>query len=211
MNTTPLAAGALGAGLMYFLDPDRGRRRRRYVRDKSMHMGATARKALGVATRDLRNRTKGTVAGLRSSFTYDAATDQQLEARIRTRLGRTASRPRLISVSVVDGVATVDGAVLKTEAAEVRRAIASTSGVQSVVDRLEPCDDFGRLSTMPEEPRHARPGLKWTPAARLLAGIAGSALATHGLRRRGLLGATTGAIGLGVIMLSTRASGRNGG
>jgi len=62
-QATALLAGAgLGAGLMYFLDPDRGRSRRTWLRDKAIHAAHEAEDAACVVGRDLRNRSQGLVA-----------------------------------------------------------------------------------------------------------------------------------------------------
>jgi hypothetical protein len=49
----------LGAGLMYLLDPERGRRRRALMRDKLMSASNSASDALGAKARDLSNRARG--------------------------------------------------------------------------------------------------------------------------------------------------------
>ena len=51
-----------GAALMYFLDPDRGGRRRALVRDKAVGLTNDARKALNAASEDLSNRAYGVYA-----------------------------------------------------------------------------------------------------------------------------------------------------
>lgn len=49
----------LGAGLMYVLDPDRGRRRRAQLRDRTTHAVGEALDTLGKSGRDIRNRARG--------------------------------------------------------------------------------------------------------------------------------------------------------
>src|SRR5688500_2164523 len=49
----------LGAALMYFLDPERGTRRRHLVRDQVVHAGRVAGDALDTTGRDLRDRAQG--------------------------------------------------------------------------------------------------------------------------------------------------------
>src|SRR5437763_1811711 len=58
-----LAGAGLGAGLMYALDPQTGRRRRALARDQAVHLAHEARDAAGVVGRDLRNRAQGLAAG----------------------------------------------------------------------------------------------------------------------------------------------------
>jgi hypothetical protein len=59
----PVLGGiGMGAGLMYILDPDRGRNRRAVARDKMMSAVNRTGKAIGSKTSNLMNRTKGVVA-----------------------------------------------------------------------------------------------------------------------------------------------------
>lgn len=50
---------ALGAGLMYIMDPQSGRRRRALVRDKAVHYAHEASDAVSSKGKDLRNRATG--------------------------------------------------------------------------------------------------------------------------------------------------------
>jgi hypothetical protein len=61
MNTTLAVLGGLGAGAaaMYFLDPDRGTRRRALVRDKAVGLTNDAKQAITGKAKDLRNRASG--------------------------------------------------------------------------------------------------------------------------------------------------------
>lgn len=52
----------LGAGLMYFFDPERGRRRRALVRDQMAHGTRITRDAAGATSRDMAHRASGTVS-----------------------------------------------------------------------------------------------------------------------------------------------------
>lgn len=53
---------AIGAGIMYLLDPDGGRRRRALVRDQLVSAGHKASDAVGATSRDMTNRARGVVA-----------------------------------------------------------------------------------------------------------------------------------------------------
>ena len=63
-----LGGAALGAGLMYILDPDRGRSRRAYTRDKVVSAVNKTGKAIGSKSRDLKNRAHGIVTETGSLF-----------------------------------------------------------------------------------------------------------------------------------------------
>jgi gas vesicle protein len=56
-------AAAIGAGVgalaMFIFDPDSGRRRRAYARDRLSHYGREATDAVQSTARDLRNRAQG--------------------------------------------------------------------------------------------------------------------------------------------------------
>jgi hypothetical protein len=58
----------VGAGLMYFLDPHAGRRRRALMRDQVTHSVHATRDALDSRGRDLRNRATGISARVRRLF-----------------------------------------------------------------------------------------------------------------------------------------------
>ena len=56
-----LTGVGVGAGLMYILDPDRGRRRRALARDKATSTWNRSEKYVGTMSRDLANRSRGLV------------------------------------------------------------------------------------------------------------------------------------------------------
>jgi hypothetical protein len=60
---TLVAGAGLGAGLMYLLDPQAGRRRRALVRDKAVSLAREVEDAAGVVTQDMKNRAQGLAAG----------------------------------------------------------------------------------------------------------------------------------------------------
>jgi len=52
----------VGGGLMYFLDPDRGSRRRALVKDKTVSTVHDVKDAIGGAACDVKNRATGIAA-----------------------------------------------------------------------------------------------------------------------------------------------------
>jgi hypothetical protein len=62
-----LAGVGTGAALMYFLDPDRGGRRRALLMDQAVSIGNDAREAFDATTEDLSNRAYGLYAETRKA------------------------------------------------------------------------------------------------------------------------------------------------
>ena len=207
--------GAFGAGVavMYFLDPGRGARRRALVRDKVVHGLHKGADAAETTARDLRNRAHGLAAEVRARFDHDdGADDDVLVARVRAEMGRVVSHPSSIIVTATDGRVTVSGPILADEAGPLLACARGVRGVTDVVDRL---DVHERAENVPGlqggVTRRAR-GFElrqenWTPAARLLVGAVGGALALGGARRRDLLGAAMSLTGLALLSRSATNAG----
>lgn len=127
-------AVACGAAAMYFLDPAAGRRRRAYVRDKTV---ATRRDAVAYAnarTRYAAGQARGVVAGLRAYLKDDETDDVRLAERVRAALGRLVSRPRAVEVSVDCGHVRLTGHVPDAERHAAVKGVADVRGVRAVVD-----------------------------------------------------------------------------
>ncbi|MBX6311440.1 MAG: CsbD family protein [Isosphaeraceae bacterium] len=199
-----LALVGLGAGLMYYLDPDRGRRRRALVRDQLIHALHELDDAVEVTMRDFTNRARGFAAKIGSQFTRDDAPDEVLVERVRAKLGRVVSHPHSIEVKAHDGRVMLSGPVLAHEVDDLLEAVASVRGVIDVEDRLEVHKQPGDVPGL--QGGRPRPGIRpelqqinWSPTARLLVGTAGTALLAAGARRRGMARLALGTLGAGLL------------
>src|SRR5262245_15746868 len=103
--------GAGGAG-MYFLDPERGGRRRSLVRDQLVRWSGETSDAAGTAARDLANRTRGAAEEVRRAMRREAPSDETIAERVRARMGTSVSHPRAIAVRVQQGIVSLRGPVL---------------------------------------------------------------------------------------------------
>jgi uncharacterized membrane protein len=202
-----LGALGLGAALMYFLDPSRGRRRRALVRDQVRHAVRKGEHGMEATVNDLTNRAHGLAAEARNRFREDDPTDDVLVARVRSELGRVCSHPRAVIVTALDGVVTLSGPVLEHEVDNVVAAARSARGVTSVENRLEVHEEPGNVPSL--QGGATRTGTRmellqehWTPAARLLVGTGGAALAGYGLSRRDMPGQLMGLLGAAALARS---------
>jgi osmotically-inducible protein OsmY/gas vesicle protein len=128
----------LGAGLMYLLDPQRGRARRAQIIDQaSSIIGRTAHTFRQIG-RDLGNRARGYAHEARATFeTEDAVSAEQLLQRIRSEIGHACSHASAIQVMTDNqGRVTLHGKVLASEADKVLSTIKRVSGVNEVVNLL---------------------------------------------------------------------------
>jgi osmotically-inducible protein OsmY len=125
-----------GAGVMYLLDPDRGRRRRALVRDRAARARHKVGDGLDGTVRDLGNRVKGTAAALRSRFRRESVDDAILHDRVRSAMGRAVTHPAAIEANVSDGRVTLRGVVLERELDDLLRTVRRVRGVTEVVNEL---------------------------------------------------------------------------
>lgn len=132
-----LAGAAIGAGLMFLLDPDRGTRRRALARDRILSAGRQAGDDLGARARHLRNRARGLVAVARSRTQAHAENDDALAERVRAELGRVVTQPGGVVVMVEDGVVTLSGQVPAGEREDLIAMTRWVRGVRDLEDRLE--------------------------------------------------------------------------
>jgi uncharacterized membrane protein len=197
-----IAGAAVGAGLMYFADPRMGRRRRALVGDQLMHAQRMLNRSARKTSRDLSNRTRGLMAQMRTSLKSDEVSDEVLLGRVRAELGFLVGHPSAIEVTAERGHVTLNGPVLASEVKRLLKGVSSVRGVTSVANQLEvhkQPENVPGLQGGPPRPVTGRQfelmQTYWSPAARLLAGSAGAALAMWGARSRGVCGPVLGLSG----------------
>ena len=209
MNKALLFGAGLGLGTatMYLLDPDRGKRRRAFVRDKFALATRKTGDCIEVTTRDVQNRTRGLMAAIQSRLSSEQPDDTVLVDRVRSKLGRIVSHPSAIKVTAQNGNVTLSGPILANEVPHLLSCVKWTRGVQDINNNLEVherSENHPALQGGRERPAYRFEFLQenWSPTARLLAGAAGASLAVYGGMHRNALGAGLGAAGL---LLTTRA------
>jgi uncharacterized membrane protein/osmotically-inducible protein OsmY len=194
----------VGVGLMYFLDPERGRRRRALIRDRLAHSAHISTEAMGATGRDVMHRATGAVSRVRGTFQRGPADDVVLIERVRAKLGRLVSHPHAIEVDAVDGVVTLRGPILQAEVPRLLSDVEHVRGVREVVNALDEHKEAGDVPSLQGggTPPDIHPDIwqrEWSPTTRLLVGSAGTALAGYGASRRDLPGTLLAASGLGLL------------
>src|SRR5258705_7323871 len=140
---TYCTALGIGSGVMYLLDPDRGKRRRALLRDKCVSATRKTREAIEISARDLRNRARGIATSIQSRFTSNETDDAVLVERVRSKLGRVVSHPHAIGVAVADGNVTLNGPILEGEVDRLLTCMKRIQGVREVVNKLEVHEEAG--------------------------------------------------------------------
>lgn len=209
----PVLGGlGLGAGLMFILDPNRGNRRRALLRDKTSRVFNRTGSAIGSTARGFSHRARGLAAKAGSSFRRDEVSDEVLVERVRSKMGHIVSHPHAINVDCDAGRVTLSGPILSSEAEKLIKQVSRLRGVKEIEDRLERHDTAGEIPALQggRQRRGERSELmqsNWSPAARVLTGVAGSALLAWGIDRRGLSGTALGALGSGLLARSITNAG----
>src|SRR5258706_1612198 len=215
------AALGLGAGLMYYLDPNVGRRRRAQLKDAATSALHEGDHFLEAATRDLNNRAHGILAETQAALRTETVSDEVLAERVRAGLGRLVTHPHSINVTVHDARVTISGPILFTEVKPLINAVWAIRGVSEVVDRLEPHEAETESPML--QGASMKPGRKaellqsnWAPGPRLMACLAGCGLAAYRARKSGPAAKLIGTAGLGLLARGltnaeiNRLLGRNG-
>jgi uncharacterized membrane protein len=186
--TSKLSAALAGAGLMYFLDPDRGHPRRTKLANAAVHLRRRERELVDKAIRDARHRVRGVAERAKHRRDRDIS-DEVLDGRVHALLGRTVSHPRAIELSVNGACVSLHGDILEREADAALAAVREIAGVREVVDELSRHEAAGTIPMLQGEGHlsHTRGGA-WTPALQVGAIGAGTLMAMVGLARRGVIG-----------------------
>ena len=198
-----LAFGAglgVGTGLMFLLDPDRGKRRRALLRDKCVWAARKTGEGFGVTARDLRNRTQGLMTEVQSRFSSEPIDDSVLVDRVRAKLGRIVSHPRAINVNSQNGRVVLSGPILTAEVPELLACVNRVHGVNELINQLEPHDEPGNHPAL--QGGRERMGERfelfqntWSPTTRFLVGAgvgaAGLLLLKRGVSNSGHRNLTT--------------------
>jgi hypothetical protein len=199
---------AVGAVAMYFLDPDKGRRRRALARDQINRIGCDIADLAHDATRDTTNRLQGVRARVDRRINGEAAVDElRLIERVRAALGRVVAHPHAVQVGAMRGTIQLSGPVLTHE---VPVLLATVRGVPGVTD-VENHFDVHTRADIPalQGQRRQRRGQTYPmPAVRLSALVSGGVLALYALRRDGIV--RLAAIGAGLALANRALYGMQG-
>ena len=169
-----ILGAALGGAAMYFFDPDRGRRRRALVRDKTVSATHCAKDFVDAGTRDLKNRGSALTGRVKSALIRRPASDQVLAERVRAAMGHHVAHPGAIDIYAAGGKVTLSGSILAHEHDQLVEAISAVHGVTDIIDQLsvyETADGISELQggRIPRE-RSAISPRTWSPGTQLLAG-----------------------------------------
>jgi len=212
---TLLASIGLGAGLMYFLDPQHGPRRRAMVRDKANRFVNNIDVSIDKALEDTRNRARGVLSEMTAKLSDQGAPDWILEERVRSNLGRTARHARAVTVTADGGRIYLSGPVLREDEDAIVKSALRTRGVHGVENQLQIFDSAKDIPALQGELSPRRSAVpewqqrNWSPATRLLSSVGGSLLTLYGLTRKGVAKPVLSTAGLvltarGVTNLDTR-------
>jgi len=140
------AAGvAVGAGLMFMFDPDRGNRRRALVRDQVVHLGHEVDDAAHEIRQEVRDRGRGMIHEARARLREEHVDDEVLVERVRAKLGRVVSNPGAIDVEAENGRVRLSGPVLESELKGLLKGVESVRGVRNIEHRLTPRESIPGL------------------------------------------------------------------
>jgi len=188
-----LLGALIGAGVMYLLDPDGGRRRRALLRDQLVSAGHKTSDAVGATSRDVTNRARGVVAELRGRLRRGHVGDDVLRERVRARIGSVVGHAGALETHVSDGRVTLRGPVLSEELERLLRRVRGVRGVEEVLSELEVHESPGTVPALQGRPRPIRAGevfdllpTGWLPTSRLMGMAAALAVAGLAIGRRQL-------------------------
>lgn len=199
MKLTSLIEGvALGAVGMFFLDPDRGGRRRALLRDQAIHQGNKKRRAVQVMARDFVNRSKGLRYQIQSKVKQRDVPDELLVERARAEIGHVVSHSSSVEVTCENGLLLLSGPILATELDACLRQMQMIPGVVQVLNNLDVYSDPAHISAL--QGGVSKPAAtRWTPAMCLVMGLTGVFCAVYGRSRKGIVGTAMQVGGMGIL------------
>jgi osmotically-inducible protein OsmY len=143
-----LAGGAaLGAALMYLLDPKNGRRRRSLAVDKTGKWAREGGGKVAAAGRHVSNRSVGVFREMRGKLGGDRPDDRVLAERVRAQAGHALPPSAELDVEAHRGRVTLRGRVPASELDAVLGLVRSVPGVETVDNRLRVSPELAPVAT----------------------------------------------------------------
>jgi osmotically-inducible protein OsmY len=143
----------LGAVLMYFFDPDRGKRRRELCRDKVEEAGNKVGGYADKVSRDVRNRASEIVADTKSLFAHEDLTDEDLVDRVRSKLGHHPIDSDAVDIQATKGAVILSGSVTASESLKLLKAARRVRGVSRVENQLRVLPDKANAPDLQASPQ----------------------------------------------------------
>jgi len=153
IRSRPRAAGSggtvhalllgIGAGiaLMFFLDPDNGRRRRAVVQEKSTHFARQTAHQRDVLARRALGHIRGAMAYIRQQVQPEPPVeDTILLERVRAAMGHVVRDPHGLDIRVRCGTVILKGPASAAQIGELVECARRVRGVREVDNRLSPSD-----------------------------------------------------------------------
>jgi uncharacterized membrane protein len=182
----------------YFLNRENGRERRARAARGAERLAKAIAEGAALGVRDGQHRLVGITKQAWFAFRHEHLEDRVLVERIRSRMGRIVSHPHKIHVASDEGVITLWGQASQDEAFKLARTVAAMRGVRELQDHLEICEPEPARETDTLRKARLATRLNWSPWQRLVATVAGTAIAAYGWRRRDKLGFCLSVLGAGV-------------
>jgi hypothetical protein len=200
-----MAGVAIGAGMMFLLDPRQSGARLARIRDKSVRAVHELEHASSIGARDLEHRAEGFMARLRGGDRH-VADGHVLEERVRAVLGRHCSHPSAITVIAKgDGLVELKGPVLEGDVEDLLHAVRRVPGVRLIDDDLDVHASPGDVPGLQGAPVPRGRRVRMTPAEKLLAGIGLGGIAVTALVAGHPVGFIAGSAGVLAIARSITA------
>jgi hypothetical protein len=180
---------ALGAAVMYFMDPRQGGARRARIRDKSKRAVHELEAAAVIGARDMSHRAQGFAARLQGRGAGGGGgavdvSDEVLVERVRSALGRACSHPHAIRVVAKgDGCVELVGPILASEVDDVLSTVSRIAGVSSIDDDLDVHDAAGDVPALQGEGHRRSRAIRFAPSTKLGFGSLAAVLAFASLLR----------------------------
>lgn len=203
-----VAGAAIGAGIMFLLEPRQSGARRARIRDKSVRAIHELEHAASIGARDLEHRVSGAVARIRGNGREETVDDRVLEERVRSVLGRHCSHPHAVRViGHGDGLIELEGPILASDLHDVLHSVRHVPGVEAIDDSLEVHESADGVPAL-QGGRHHHDGhgmLRITPAEKLVAGVGLGGIALSSLLGGHMLAFAGGMAGVLALARSINA------
>jgi gas vesicle protein len=138
ITLTAVGCCAIGVGMMYLMDPQRGRQRRAWLTDSLTGWVRNTGQTFYRTGRDVANRAYGAVGAGPTSRPSGPLYSEQLRDRVQSEISRIAPQAQSVQVMAdINGSVTLTGSVRPEDSDRIIAAVEDVEGVNLVINRLE--------------------------------------------------------------------------